>query len=250
VGYLAMNTQHPPFDDLRVRKAVSLAINRDAIVKLVYQGLAIPATGPLAPTTWAHLKQPLTPPDPARARALLDEAGWQPGQKRPRLYVASTPRPYMPAPETVARMIAQNLREIGMEVEVVVNDMDTHIRATSNGDHDLCLLGWSGDNGDPDNFLYILFDSDNTEPGQARNLSFFRDGQLDGILRWGQESLDRPTREKYYLEAQRIIAAKVPWVPLAHAEVVVAERRGLSGVRFPPTAVLDFRAALPVEGRR
>ena len=76
-----------------------------------------------------------------------------------------TQRPYMPAPETVARIIQHNLRDVGMDVEVVVNDFDTHVRLTQNGVHDLCLLGWSADTMDPDNFLYVLFDPENAEPG-------------------------------------------------------------------------------------
>ena len=250
VSYLAMNMSHPPFDDPRVRRAVGLAIRRDPIVKLVYQGLAVPATGPLSPTMWGHVEAEATPPAPLEARRLLVEAGWAqpagaapgvgPARRRPRLYVMSTPRPYMPAPERVARMIAQDLHDVGLEVEIVVNDFTTHLRATQNGEHDLCLLGWSADNGDPDNVLYILFHSDNTQPGVARNLSFLRDKQLDGILRWAQESLDRQAREGFYARAQRIISELQPWVPLAHSEIVVARRRHVHGLWLPPTSTLYF----------
>jgi len=243
VGYLAMNVTHPPFDDVRVRLAVALAIQKAPIVKLVYQGLAVPASGPLAPSTWGRIALPVERYDPERARALLVEAGFRGGVRgrtRPKLYVTSTPRPYMPAPERVGRMIQQDLHDVGMDVDLVVQKLDDHLRATSNGEHDLCLLGWSGDNSDPDNFLYNLFHSDNAERGTARNLSFFRDGQLDGILQWAQESLARDRREQYYGEAQRILADKVPWVPIAHAEIVVARRRSVRGLSLEPSSVLRF----------
>jgi peptide/nickel transport system substrate-binding protein len=252
VGYLAMNCMHAPFDDLRVRRAVALGIHRDPIVKLVYQGLAVPATGPLAPSMWGHVELAPREPDPARARALLEEAGWparaaRKGAKRPTLYVSSTPRPYLPAPETVARMIAEDLREIGMDVDIRVNPIDVHLEKVQAGEHDLCLFGWSGDNGDPDNFLYLLFHSDNAVPGVANNVSFFKDARLDGILRWAQESTDRAQRERYYGQAQRILDEELPWVPLAHSEIVVARRRTVHGLALLPSSVAYF-ADVTVDG--
>jgi peptide/nickel transport system substrate-binding protein len=187
VGYLAMNTTHPPFDDVRVRRAVNLAINKNAIVKLLYQGLAQPATSPVPPSLWGHVDEPLYNYDRAMAMKLLAEAHFVPPAHRPKLFVMDTPRAYLPAPETVARIIQHNLRDVGMDVEIVVNDMDTHVRLTQNGVHDLCLLGWSADSIDPDNFLYVLFDPENAEPGNAQNVAFFKNAELHGIIAWAQE---------------------------------------------------------------
>ena len=251
VGYLAMNTQRPPFDDVRVRRAIAAGINKEAIVKLVYQGLGVEATGPLAPSMWGHVDLPPVPYNPTEARRLLAEAGWKgtgPGGKKPRLFVPSTPRTYLPSPERVAQMIAQNLHDVGMDVDVVALDMPEHLRATAAGEHDLCLIGWTGDNGDPDNFLYTLFHSDNTQPGIARNLAFLKDRELDGILRWAQESPDKAQRLQLYERAQRIIADRVPWVPLAHSQLVVARRRTVHGLWLPPTSTLYFHH-VAVEGQ-
>ena len=245
IGYLAMNTQHPPFSDPRVRRAVQLAIRRDPILKLVYQGLAVPATGPLSPSVWGHLDLPMEAPDPARARALLAEAGVigpgaDPTRRKPRFFVMSTPRTYMPNPERVASMIAQDLHDAGLDVEVVVNVMSDHLDAIHRGEHDLCLLGWSADNGDPDNILYTLFHSDNTQEGVARNVAFLRDKKLDGILSWAQRAPERRQRERFYQDAQRLIAEDRPWVPLAHTEIVAARRASVHGLRLPPTSTLYF----------
>ena len=243
LSYLAMNTSRPPFDDVRVRRAVSLAIHQEPIVKLVYQGLAVSATGPLPPTTWGHIDLPAKAWDPERARALLAEAGYHAPTdhaRRPRLYVMRTARPYMPAPVQVARMIAEDLRVVGIDVELVISDFSSHLRAVTSGEHDLCLLGWSADNGDPDNFLYTMFHSDNIARGTASNVSFFRDGELDGNLRWAQETLDHAQRALLYAKVQRLVADKVPLVPLAHSEVVVARRRDVRGLLLPPTSLLYF----------
>ncbi len=241
VAYLAMNTQHPPFDDVRVRRAVNYAINKTAIVKLLFQGQAQPATSPLPPSVWGHVDEPLYRYDREEAMKLLAEAHYTRPQHLPKLYVMDTPRDYMPAPETLARMIQHNLRDVGMDVEVVVNDIDTDVRLTQNGQHDLCLLGWSADAIDPDNFLYVLFDSDNAEPGTARNLAFFKNAELHGILAWAQESSDRAERERYYKKAQDIIAKQAPWVPLAHGDSVLAVRASLGGLQIQPLVGIYFQ---------
>jgi peptide/nickel transport system substrate-binding protein len=234
VAYLAMNTTHPPFNDVRVRRAVNFAINKEAIVKLIYQGLAKPARSPIPPSMWSHLDDQRYRYDRNEAMRLLAEAKFQRPSKRPRLFVMDTARSYMPSPETVARIIQHNLRDVGLDVEVVVNDFVTHQKTTQNGDHDLCLLGWEADTADPDNFLYVLFDPENAEPGTARNLSFFKNAELHGILRWAQESNDRVERERFYKKAQELIARDAPWVPLAHGEAVVAARNTLGGIKEHP----------------
>jgi peptide/nickel transport system substrate-binding protein len=241
VGYLAMNVQHPPFDDVRVRRAVNFAINKTAIVKLLYQGLASEATSPVPPSLWGHVDEPLYHYDRGQAMKLLAEAHYVQPKRRPKLLVWDAPRPYMPSPETAARIIQHNLRDIGMDVEVVVQDVDTLVRATQNGEHDLCLLGWSADAIDPDNFLYVLFDPENAEPGSARNLAFFKNAELHGILSWAQEVSDRDRRTRYYKEAQDIIAREAPWVPLAHAEVVIASRASLGGLRLHPSSNVYYQ---------
>jgi peptide/nickel transport system substrate-binding protein len=241
VGYLAMNVQHPPFDDVRVRRAVNFAINKTAIVKLTYQGLAKEATSPVPPSMWGHVDEPLYHYDPREAARLLKEAGFQQPKVRPKLYAMSTPRTYLQAPETVARIIQHNLRDVGIDIEVVPADIDSMLRITQEGTHDLALLGWTADTGDPDNFLYVLFDPENAEVGSARNAAFYRNAELHGLLAWAQESSDRAERERYYAKAQDVIARDAPWVPLAHAEVVVANRTSLKGVAVHPASMIYFQ---------
>ena len=240
VGYLAMNVEHRPFDDVRVRRAVNYAINKAAIVRLIYQGLAEEATTAVPPSLWGHQPGPTYGYDPGKAQRLLAEAGWKQPLRRPRLYTMDTARPYMPAPDTVARIIQHNLKDVGIDVDIVSLDMDGHLRAVERGEHDLCLLGWSADNGDPDNFLYTLFDSENAEPGSARNVAFYKNPELHGILTWAQESADQHERERFYRRAQDLIARDAPWVPLAHAEVVVASRSSIGGLAVHPSDTLFF----------
>jgi peptide/nickel transport system substrate-binding protein len=241
VAYLAMNTQRRPFTDVRVRQAVNHAVNKIPIVKLIHQGLATTAKGPIPPGMWSHSDDlPDYGFNREKARALMAEAG-VPAGLRTKLYYPSTPRPYLPAPERVARIIAGNLREIGFEVEPVSQPLAAHLRSMGNGEHDLGVHGWTGDNGDPDNFLYMLLDRDNTVPGLAKNYAFYRNAPLHGLLIWAQESSDRQERERLYRQAQRIVRDDAPWVPLWHSDFVVVRTSRVLELRLHPAARIYYQ---------
>jgi len=251
VTYLAMNCLHPPFDDVRVRRAVNLAINKSPIVRLAYQGLAIPADGPLPPTQWGHLAGPgVSRYAPDDARALLAAAasdGKLALDKTYTLYVPATPRPYLPNPERVARVIQSNLAAVGLRTQVVMQPFEAHNADTEHGRHDLALAGWVGDNGDPDNYLYLLFDQDNTVPGLARNLAFYRDPTVSKLLREAQGIEDRGAREQLYAQVQRKLAADAPWAPLAHSQVAIAVTDALAGVVVNASGHVIYTGLVRVE---
>ncbi len=246
VTYLAMNTTHPPFDDVRVRQALNYAINKEPIVELLYQGQAVVADGPLPPTQWGyHKPEEPYPYEPTKARELLAAAaaeGRFDFSKTHTLYLPSSPRTYLPNPEGVARVLQANLADIGVKTHLVVQIFEQHLDDVERGAHDLCLLGWTGDNGDPDNFLYVLFDRNNTTPGTARNVAFFRDPVLHGLLSWAQQSDDREEREHYYARAQDLIHEHAPWVPLAHSQINVAARVDLEGLVISPSGPIHYKS--------
>lgn len=245
VAYLAMNMDHPALRAVEVRRAISHAINKDPIVQLAFQRTATVAEGPLPPSMWGHHKPRTTYPyDPAAARQLLAQAQaagtWDPATVLV-FYVPSTPRPYLPAPDRVARAIQANLAEIGIQTRIELNPFVKHLDHTRNGDHDLCLLGWVGDNGDPDNFLQQL-DRENTVIGSAINVAFYRDALVHQLLVQAQEAGDRLERERLYARVQEQIADDVPWVPLAHSQVALAARDDVTGLIVNPTGQVIYRA--------
>ena len=241
VAFLAMNTQRPPFDDVRVRRAVNHAVNKHLVVKLAYQGLGTPANGPIPPSMWSYNPRiQRYDYDPGKARQLLNDAGWRP-TVHPRLFVMSTPRPYLPAPVLVARIIARNLADVGMPVDLVVRPFAEHLRATQMGEHDLCLSGWAADNGDPDNFLYLLLDRDNARRGAARNQAMFSNESLHILLTRARAEMSRRMRDRLYRRAQEIVADEAPWVPLAHTDVVVAARRSVRNLQIHQSQVIYYR---------
>ena len=239
VSYLAMNMQHKPFDDVRVRRAANFAINKEPIVKLAYQGRALPADSPLPPSEWGfHEPRVRYGYDPEAAKKLLAEAQadgtFDPNQVF-KLYAPSTPRPYVSQPERVARFLQASLEQVGIHTELVLQPYALHRASVENGDHDLCMFGWVGDTGDPDNFLYVLFHSDNAVTGAAQNVAFYRDDTVDKWLDEAQGVADETTRSGLYAAVQDKLATDAPWVPIAHSELVVAGRAELDGVVLSPT---------------
>jgi peptide/nickel transport system substrate-binding protein len=190
------------------------------------------------------------PYDPVKARKLLAEAGWQGPREPPlKLFAPSVASQYMPAPTRVAAIIKKCLAEVGITVEVVVSDPADHQRALWAGEHDLALHGWFNDNGDPDNFLYTLLDSDNTTGTRPSNIAFYSNAWFHDVIGMAQRTTDpkdptaRTERERLYSQAQAILAIDVPWVPLAHSKVVFAQRSGVRGLVVQPSAMGLYRWA-------
>ncbi len=243
IAYLAMNMDERALRDREVRQAIAYAINKQAIVQLAFQGLAIPASSPIPPTQWGHHEASKRYAyDPERARALLSSARtrgvWDPDSTL-RLYMSSTSRPYMPNPALVARSIQANLTSVGIHTELVLQPFTQSRADLRNGKHDLCVWGWIGENGDPDNFMQLL-DSNNSDPGSALNVAFFRNAEVHGLITRAQEQLRDSERAPLYSRAQDIIAEEAPWVPLAHSQVAVAMRKNVTGLVFRFDDVIDF----------
>jgi peptide/nickel transport system substrate-binding protein len=239
VSYLAFNLDRPPFDDVRVRQAANYAINKEPIVKLGFQGRATAADGPLPPSQWGYHEAAVRYGyDLERGKQLIAAAvadGTLDPTKTFKLYAPTTPRLYMSQPERVARFLQAGLESVGLHTELVLQPFQQHRASIEHGDHDLCLFGWIGDTGDPDDFLYTLFDRDNAQPGEAQNVAFYRDPQVHILLLAAQGATDPNTRERLYAQVQDKIAADAPWVPIAHAELVVAGRAELTNVVVTPT---------------
>jgi ABC-type transport system substrate-binding protein len=186
--------------------------------------------------------------DPATARALLAKAaadGAFDESKRYRFYVLSTPRSYLPDPEQIARVLQRNLEDVGIHTELVVQDLEHHEADIRAGKHDLCLFGWTADNGDPDNFLKVLLDGKDSRDEEAfggeQNDAFYRNGEVHGLLVWAEETQDQEERAGYYRRAQEIIARDAPWVPLAHSELAVAARNEVEGLVLHPTGTVFYQ---------
>lgn len=238
VSYLAFNLTRRPFDERAVRRAAAHAVNKVPIVKLAFHGRARPADGPLPPSQWGHhVPRARYFFEPERARALLREAaagGLIDLDATYTLYAPTTPRPYMTSPERVARFLQAALGNVGLKIDLRLQPYNEYRASVQTGKHDLALFGWIGDTGDPNNFLYVLFHSDNAVVGSAHNVAFFRDPVVDRLLIEAQGVPDQASRVLIYRAAQDRIAEEAPWVPLAHSDYVVAARKELANVVLSP----------------
>ena len=241
VAYVVMNTEKRPFHDQRVRQAMNYAIRKEPIIGLAYQGMAEAAIGPLPPIMKPFYTSNVARynHNPKRARQLLKEANYDP-RMRPKFLVMDAPRAYLPRPILTARMIARDLEAIGMHVDLQIMSFSAQKKLLQTGQHHLALHGWSGDNGDPDNFLYGLLDSTNAVFGKM-NYAFYREYSFHKLVVAARESSNRAERIRYYHRAQQIVAETAPWVPLAHAKVVIALRREVIGSVAHPSSILDLR---------
>jgi peptide/nickel transport system substrate-binding protein len=236
VAYLAMNTTHPPLDDVRVRRAINHAINKRLIVETLYGGLAVVAKNPFPPTIWGYNDAIQDYAyDPGRARALLKEAFPRGFPRELSLYALPAPRPYALNPQQVASAIQADLAKVGVPTRVQTFEWGTYLEKVKAGDHDLGMLGWIADYADPDNFLYFNLDKDNARP-PAGNIAFYRSDPLHEVLVAAQKELDHDKRVALYKRAQEIIHDDAPWVVLAHAQNVVAIRRAVQDFVLHPTS--------------
>jgi dipeptide transport system substrate-binding protein len=156
VGYLAFNTEKEPFDNKAVRQALNYAINKDAIIDAIYLGAGKAAKNPIPPTIWSYNEKTKDYPyDPARAKLLLAGAGYPDGFETD-IWAMPVQRPYNPNARRMAEMMQADLAKVGVKAKIVTFEWGEYLKRSKKGEHQMILLGWTGDNGDPDNFLHVL----------------------------------------------------------------------------------------------
>ena len=218
VGYLAFNTQKPPFDKPEVRQALSMAIDKAAIIKAVYGAAGQPAKNPIPPTIWSYNDSIEDYPyDPEKAKAMLAEAGVTVPLETD-IWAMPVQRPYNPDAKKIAELIQADLAQVGFKAKIVTYEWGEYRKRCQAGEHQMCQLGWTGDNGDPDNFLYTLLGCDAARPGGG-NLAKWCNKDFDDLVRKAQQVADIAERTKLYEEAQVIFHREAPWFVIAHSIV-------------------------------
>lgn len=240
VGYLAMNTQKTPFDIREVRLAVNHAVNKDKLVQIAFNNLAKPAKTLIPPLLWGY-NEAIQPYEynPAKAKQLLAEAGYPRGFKT-ELWTMMQSRPYLPNPLLTAEFIKEELQKINIKVSICVFDWETFLEKIKNGEHQMALIGWIGDNRDPDNFLYTMFGSDNAQLGRAGNFSFYRNPEVNMLLLQARQTSYMSFRENLYRKVQEKIHHDAPVLPLVHTMPVLATRHTVRGFIPHITGVESF----------
>ena len=239
IGYLSMNMGKKPFDNKLVRQAINMAINKKGIVDAIYAGLGVTAKNPIPPSIWSYNdKINDYKYNPDEAKKLLTEAGYPNGFNTD-LWAMAVPRPYIPDGRKIAEAIQSDLSNIGVKAKIISYDWGTYLEKTKYGEHSMALLGWTGDNGDPDNFLYVLLSSIAAKK-PAQNIAFYRSKKFDALVEKAKVITNIEERAKLYMQAQEVFHEDVPWVPLAHSVVVVPVRKNVKGFKIDPTGSRRF----------
>ncbi len=239
VAYLAYNTRKPPFNDVRVRKALNMAIDKRAILLQVYQGTGIAAINPIPPTLWSYNEAVQDDPfDPQAARKLLTEAGYPQGFATD-LWAMPVQRAYNPLPQRVADMIQADLARIGVTAEIKTHEWGEYYRRMKEGEHSMGLLGWTGDNGDPDNFLYTLLSCEAAQAGGA-NVAKFCHQPYDDLVKQAKVIANPIERAKLYEQAQLIFKEQAPWFTIAHSIQLLPVRKEVKNFRLSPFGRYNF----------
>ncbi|HEX2035491.1 MAG TPA: ABC transporter substrate-binding protein [Chloroflexota bacterium] len=228
VAYINMNLKEAPFNLLKVRQAIAAAINRQAIVEALYQGTGTVASQLIPPHLlgWnPDVKGPQYNPD--LARRLLAEAGYPNGFTTDFWYMPET-RAYYPSPQPIAEAFAADLARVGIRANLKTEDWAAYLQNRNLLKYPIWMLGWIGDNGDTDNFLYYFF-------GNYSQDNSWDNPQVRDLLRQARVSVDRAERDALYRQVNAIVEQEVPRIPIAHTTPPLLARAYVKGYMAHPT---------------
>jgi dipeptide transport system substrate-binding protein len=238
IAYWAFNNQKPPFDKKEVRQALSHAIDKAAIIRDVYLGAGQAAKNLIPPTLWSYNdKVSDYAYDPAKAKALLAAAG----VKTPLeidLWYMPVQRPYNPNAKRIAEMMQSDLAKVGVNAKLVTYEWGEYRKRMQQGEHITGMLGWTGDNGDPDNFFFLRGCAAARAGGQ--NLAKWCNKGFDERMEKARASIDVKERTRLYQEMQQIEKDDAPDFKIAHSVVYEAMRKEVTGFKQSPFGSHQF----------
>jgi len=229
-----------PFTNKTVRQAINYAINKTSIVKNLYKGTAIVAKNGMPPFMLGYNDSIVDYPyDPVKARELLNETKW-PNGFNTTLWVMPVSRPYMFDPAKIGEAIQSYLAAVNIHVTIYQIDWATYLTKTMAGEDPMCLLGWTGDNGDPDNFMNVLYGANACTLGTAGNNAFYNNTRVQDLLSAALQTYNISERAQLYKDAQGIIHEDAPFVYLAHANQNLVFTKNVQGFILNPTGRYFF----------
>ena len=237
VGYIAYNVRHKPFDQLEVRQALDMAVNKQAIIDAVYQSAGQLATNGMPPTQWSYddsIKD--VPYNPEKAKELLRAAGVAEGTEIT-LWAMPVQRPYNPNAKLMAEMLQSDWAKVGIKARIVTYEWGEYLKRSKAGEHDAMLIGWSGDNGDPDNWLGTLYGCDAVD---GNNFSKWCFEEYDKLVKAAKRTSDVAERTTLYKQAQVVLKREVPITPIAHSTVYQPMRKNVEDFKISPFGLNSF----------
>lgn len=232
--YVGFNTKKAPFDDPKVRQAISMAIDRDTLIEGIYNGYGIPAISPLSPGIFGYTEDiKAISYNLDEAKALLTEAGYADG------FTASIWTNDNPARQQVAIVLQEALKQLNITVNIEVMEFGAYLEKTAAGEQDMFILGWSNATNDADYGLYALFHS--SQHGEPGNRSFYSNAEVDKLLEEGRQEVDSAKREAIYKEAMQMISDDSPMAFVLHPSILTGVSEKVSGFRVSADSMYHLK---------
>lgn len=245
VGYLAFNQNIKPFDKIEVRQAIAYAIDKQTLVNTLEAGLGTPATNFVPPSmsvqgnsVW-NKDIPQVCCDASKAKDLLTKAGVT--NLTFDLWYMPVSRPYFPDPKAIATAMASDLAKAGITANLKTEDWGQYKTDANAGKFAVWMLGWTGDNGDPDNFLFTFFGDSPLGSGMGSKREGYSSKPLNDLLRQALGELDPVKRAALYQQADKIISDDFVWDPIDHTTPPLIFQKNVQGYIPNPVSTEFFK---------
>ena len=234
INYMAFNTESGICADQAVRKAIAQAVNVEELVKTIYGEYAGVANS-VMPIWMAPYDKDVkqTAYDPEAAKKTLAEKGIT----KIACITYSNPRPYNPkGGSQLANLIQGYLDAVGVKIEITEYDWTTYKTKVQTDPFDICFYGWTGDNGDPDNFMNLLADTN-----KSMNVAHWQDDEYKALIAKGLATPDGDARDAVYKQCEEMVAEKQPWMVISHAQNLCGVSPKVKDFYYHPTGVVFMK---------
>ena len=239
--YIVFNCQKPPFDNVKVRQAAIQAVDRKSIVDNILKNTGTLAVNIIPPVLWSYTTDvPQFDYNVEAAKKTLADAGLGNGVSLS--FWVPTSGSGMQQPVPMGQAIQADLKKVGIDAKIETFEWGTYLDKTIVEDAstlpEMFEMSWAGDNGDPDNFMYILMSGDQYPPN-GFNLGHCKDDKVDAILREARTTVDKTKRTELYVQAQKLLNEAAFWIPVDHETQIVIMKKNIQNFKLHPTG--DFR---------
>lgn len=236
IGYLAFNVEHDILKNKLVRQALNMAVDKDSIIKAVFQGGAQKAKTPMSPLMWSYNNEIEDYSyNLEKAKNLLAKAGYPKGFKID-MWAMPVQRPYNPNAERMAEIIQEDWKKIGVDVNISTREWGEYLKLAKEGKYETLFLGMLTGN-DPDTYMHLQLSCDSVN---GFNTARWCDKSYDDLVNAAKRITDINERTILYKKAQTIFKEEAPWVPIAHSKIYEPVRNEVIDYKIDPTGYHNF----------
>lgn len=244
--YIVFNLRDPILHDVRVRRAIAMAINRQLLIQTIYRGQARPADSTLPPEHWAWTGDTRQYPfDPAAANALLDQAGYKRGSGGVRFHITMKISNAEEEVRLVAVAIQAMMARVGIAVDLRSYEFATFYADLTRGAFQMSPSRWIGGNANPDIFRYIW--TSKAFPPHGANRGYYSDPEMDRLIADAALTSNQQQRIADYRRIQQIAARDLPDLNLWYMDTVIVHDRRIGNIQLDPTGTYDFLRTATVQ---